>query len=299
MSEHELLLREFQPRTALVTEDHTPPRARYPVVDAHNHLRRALDRPAELLELMDALNLRAIIDLDGGWGEQLDQHLAALKRPYPDRFCVFAWVDWGQVDDPDFGTRWAGRLADAVRAGAQGLKVFKSLGLSYRDRSGALIRIDDPRLDPVWAAAGELGIPVLIHSADPVAFFWPLDAHNERWEELRAHPDWHFYGGDYPSFIELIEAQLRVVARHPETTFISAHVLSYSGPPALHGALVPDRVRRPRPLWHRRTPAPRDLPDLLSLPGDGRRVFRVWVEPGPLPDLWPLPARRGAAQGIL
>jgi predicted TIM-barrel fold metal-dependent hydrolase len=231
MSEHELLLREFQPRTALVTEDHTPPRARYPVVDAHNHLRRALDRPAELLELMDALNLRAIVDLDGGWGEQLDQHLAALKRPYPDRFCVFAWVDWGQVDDPDFGTRWAGRLADAVRAGAQGLKVFKSLGLSYRDRSGALIRIDDPRLDPVWAAAGELGIPVLIHSADPVAFFWPLDAHNERWEELRAHPDWHFYGGDYPSFIELIEAQLRVVARHPETTFISAHVLSYSEHP--------------------------------------------------------------------
>jgi len=228
MSEHDLLLREFQPHTALITEDHTPPRARYPVVDAHNHLRRALDRPAELLELMDALNLHAIVDLDGGWGEQLDQHLSALKAPYPDRFCVFAWVDWSEVDDPDFGARWAGRLADAVGAGAQGLKVFKSLGLFYRDRSDVLIQIDDPRLDPVWAAAGELGIPVLIHSADPVAFFWPLDAHNERWEELQAHPDWHFYGGDYPSFIELIEAQLRVVARHPETTFVSAHVLSYS-----------------------------------------------------------------------
>ena len=228
MPESELSLREFQPRTALVTEDHTPSRARYPVVDAHNHLRRVLDGPAQLVEQMDALNVHAIVDLDGGWGEQLDQHLSCLKTRYPDRFCVFAWVDWREVDDPDFGTRWASRLAEAVRAGAQGLKVFKSLGLSYRDRSGALIRIDDPRLDAVWAAAGDLDIPVLIHSADPVAFFWPLDAHNERWEELQAHPDWHFYGADYPSFVELIEAQLRVVARHPATTFISAHVLSYA-----------------------------------------------------------------------
>lgn len=228
MPEHELSLREFQPRTALVTEDHTPSRARYPVVDAHNHLRRALDDPAELLELMAALNVHAIVDLDGGWGEQLDQHLSCLRAPYPDRFCVFAWVDWREVDDPHFGARWARRLAEAVRAGAQGLKVFKSLGLVYRDRTGALIRVDDPRLDPVWAAAGDLGIPVLIHSADPVAFFWPLDAHNERWEELQAHPDWHFYGAGYPSFTELIEAQLRVVARHPATTFVSAHVLSYA-----------------------------------------------------------------------
>jgi predicted TIM-barrel fold metal-dependent hydrolase len=228
MPEHELTLAEFRPRTALVTEDHTPSQARYPVVDAHNHLRRALDDPAQLMALLDTLNVHAIVDLDGGWGEQLDAHLSRLKRPYPDRICVFAWVDWREVDDPDFGTRWADRLAQAVDAGAQGLKVFKSLGLSYRDRAGALIRIDDPRFDPVWAAAGELGIPVLIHSADPVAFFWPLDTHNERWEELQAHPDWHFYGGDYPPFIELIEAQLRVVARHPETVFVSAHVLSYA-----------------------------------------------------------------------
>jgi predicted TIM-barrel fold metal-dependent hydrolase len=228
MSARDLLLRDFHPRTALVTQDRTPDRARLPVIDAHNHLRHSASDPAPLVALMDALNIHCIVDLDGGWGDQLQEHLKQFKQPYPDRFCVFAWVDWAEVDEPGFGQKWARFLAEAVDAGAQGLKVFKSLGLRYRDRTGKLLRVDDPRLDPVWTAAGELHIPVLIHSADPVAFFWPLDEHNERWDELHAHPDWHFYGGDYPPFIELIESQLRVVARHPDTTFISAHVLSYS-----------------------------------------------------------------------
>jgi hypothetical protein len=224
----DLRLRDFRPRTALVTEDNTPSRARFPVVDAHNHLRHVTGDLSELISLMDELNVHCIVTLDGGWGEQLDQHLERHKQAHPDRFCVFAGVDWAQVDAPDFGEKWAKRLADSVAAGAQGLKVFKRLGLGYRDGSGRLIAPDDPRLDPVWAMAGELQIPVLIHSADPVAFFWPLDGTNERWEELQAHPDWHFYGEDYPSFMELIEGQLRVVERHPNTTFISAHVLSYS-----------------------------------------------------------------------
>ena len=224
----DLLLRDFRPRTALVTEDNTPARPRFPVVDAHNHLRHMTGDLSEMIALMDELGVHCIVDLDGGWGEQLDQHLERYKQPYPDRFCVFAWVDWTQVDEPDFGEKWAKQLATLVAAGAQGLKVFKRLGLGYRDRSGQLIAPDDPRLDPVWAMAGELHIPVLIHSADPVAFFWPLDETNERWEELQAHTDWHFYGEDYPPFMELIESQLRVVERHPNTTFISAHVLSYS-----------------------------------------------------------------------
>jgi hypothetical protein len=230
----DILLREFKPRPALVTQDHTPERARFPLIDVHNHLGQRprghwrVDDTGTLLSLMDELDIRCIVNLDGGWGDQLLENLERYKHPFPDRFCVFAWVDWSEVDEPDFGDRWAGKLADAISAGAQGLKVFKQLGLGYRDRSGSLVMPDDPRLDPVWAAAGELQIPVLIHTADPVAFFWPLDEHNERWEELHAHPDWHFYGPGWPSFMALIESQLRVVERHPGTTFISAHVLSYA-----------------------------------------------------------------------
>jgi predicted TIM-barrel fold metal-dependent hydrolase len=242
VSDHDLLLKDFKPRSALVTKDSTPQRARFPVVDAHNHLGYwdpyifqdggppgwTVKDVAATVGMMDELNIRCVVDLDGGWGDQLHANLERYKEPYPDRFCIFAWVDWSEAEQQGFGEKWAKELEKAVAAGAQGLKVFKYLGLVYRDRNGKLISPDDPRLDPVWAKAGELKIPVLIHSSDPVAFFWPLDETNERWDELHAHPDWHFYGKDYPSFIHPIEAQLRVVARHPGTTFISAHVLSYS-----------------------------------------------------------------------
>jgi predicted TIM-barrel fold metal-dependent hydrolase len=230
----DILLSQFRPRSALVTKDHTPTKARFPVVDVHNHLGQGRDGSwrvgdvRALLALMDELDVRCIVNLDGGWGDQLQRNLERYKESYSQRFCVFAWVDWAEIDESDFGRKWANQLRKAVSAGAQGLKVFKQLGLGYRDSAGKLFLPDDPRLDPVWAAAGELGIPVLIHTADPVAFFWPLDAHNERWEELHAHPNWHFHGGDYPSFAELIESQLRLVERHADTTFISAHVLSYS-----------------------------------------------------------------------
>ena len=121
----------------------------------------------------------------------------------------------------------AQQLADAKRRGAVGLKVFKQLGLYYRNPDGSLIAIDDPRWDPIWEAAGRLGLPVIIHSADPVAFFEPVNQYNERWEELHRHPDWSFYGTEYPSHDELLEARNRVIARHPNTTFIGAHVANY------------------------------------------------------------------------
>jgi predicted TIM-barrel fold metal-dependent hydrolase len=242
MSSEDLLLKDFKPRSALVTEDNTPESARFPVVDAHNHLGywdpyifqdgappgwTVKDVPATV-DLMDELNVKCVVNLDGGWGDQVKRNIERYKEPYPDRFCVFAWVDFSQIDETNFGEKWARELEKAVSAGVQGLKVFKTLGLEYRDNNGKLVVVDDPRIDPVWAMAGELDIPVLIHSSDPVAFFWPLDETNERWDELHDHPDWHFYGKDYPPFIVPLEAQLRVIARHPNTRFISAHVMSYA-----------------------------------------------------------------------
>jgi len=244
MTENDLLLKDFTPKTALVTKNTTPETARFPVIDSHNHFGKwkwdgpiheispdgdwSLDDVPATIDIMDAMNVKYAINLDGGWGDLLQENIARYNALFPDRFGIFAWVDWTKVDEPNFGEKWARELTNSVAAGAQGLKVFKSLGLEYRDSSGKLVMPDDPRLDPIWAMAGELKIPVLIHSADPVAFFWPLDQYNERWDELVENPNWLFYGKDYPPFIDLIESQLRVIERHPKTTFISAHVLSYS-----------------------------------------------------------------------
>jgi predicted TIM-barrel fold metal-dependent hydrolase len=171
------------------------------------------------------------VDLDGGWGEALLQkHLDLFKAKEPDRFQIFGGVDWAQWQT--LGAKfpeWAAkRLKVQKEWGAQGLKIWKPFGLSVRDEKGELVKIDDARLDPLWQTAGEVGLPVMIHIADPVAFFDPIDEHNERWEELGEHPDWAFTSPPYPPFTSLVEAFARLVERHPQTTFIGAHVGCYA-----------------------------------------------------------------------
>ncbi len=189
MAQDELLLTDYCPRPALVTADHTPSRPRFPAIDAHNHLGAAFGdgwdgRPlTELLDRMDEAGIEALVDLDGGWGEEiLNRHLDRFKAGAPERFYHFGGVDWSRWPEQGdgFGEWAAGRLRDQVRRGASGLKIWKGLGLSVRGPQGDLVAVDDPRLDPIWQAAAELQVPVLVHVADPVAFFAPLDRFNER-----------------------------------------------------------------------------------------------------------------------
>lgn len=236
----ELRLLDYRPRSMLRVAGHHPARPAVPAIDAHSHLGPTpfsgawADRTAsELAVALDAAGLAAIVDLDGGWGEGLRRELERWES-IRERVAVFARLDYERwASDPAFGETEARRLRDGVAAGAAGLKVWKTLGLRARDPSGRLVPIDDLRLDPLWAAAGELGVPVLIHIADPIAFFEPLDARNERWEELRANPDWHFWPtrppgrpdlDGFPPFDELIDGLEAVLVRHPATTFIGAHV---------------------------------------------------------------------------
>ncbi len=229
-------LQRYLPQPALVTRSTLIERPRFPVIDAHNHLGPFgggwdTRPPAALLEAMDAANVRLYVDLDGGWGEAILQaRLERFKAAAPERFMVFGGVDWARWPEhgDDFGTWAAERLRVQQAWGAEGLKIWKPFGLHVRDQHGALVAVDDERLDPLWATAGELRLPVMIHVADPVAFFTPLDAHNERWEELAAHPDWHFPSPPFPPFLSILEALARLVARHPATTFIGAHVGCYA-----------------------------------------------------------------------
>jgi predicted TIM-barrel fold metal-dependent hydrolase len=236
-----LPLDEFRPRSMLKVEEHPLGRAKFAVVDIHVHPRVRLRHSSELLDefvkLMDAQNIAVCVSLDGGMGEAFAEHQKFLWAKYRQRWVIFANVDWrgqGQEDAPaswdcqrpDFGRRMAASLAELKGQGASGLKVFKNLGLEYRNPDGSLIKVDDPRWDAIWQACGELGLPVLIHTADPKAFFLPIDKTNERWEELKRHPEWSFHGAGFPSYDELVAQFLRVVERHPNTKFIGAHVAS-------------------------------------------------------------------------
>ncbi len=227
-----LLLKDFKPDTMMHASVHEVPKAKFYVIDVHNHVNDAarLDEhipPQRAVEAMDNTNVKTVVILTGMWGDKLQGVLDEMVKAYPDRFMVFAQYDWSKIDDQNFSQEMVAQLDNAVTRGARGLKVLKDLGLGVRDKSGKLITVDDPRLDPVWEECGRLGIPVSIHTSDPEAFFHPTDNTNERYEELIGHPDWSFYGKDYPSKEALLGARDRTFARHPRTTFIALHVANW------------------------------------------------------------------------
>jgi uncharacterized protein len=220
-----LTVEEYRPRSTLRVPATTVTRARFPFIDVHSHQRpRTQEQIDQLVREMDELNMAVLVDLSGGTGERLAQKVAAYRERYASRFVVFANVDFTGIDEPGWSERAARQLEQDVRVhGAGGLKIFKNLGMDLHDRDGR-VRTDDPRLDAIWAKAGELGVPVLIHTAEPASFFEPHDATNERWLELKLHPGRARPPDRYPSWETLMQEQWNVFRRHPQTTFISAHM---------------------------------------------------------------------------
>ena len=228
-----LLLKDFDPHSMLHAAVHEVPRAKFPVIDMHDHVNdpggvHGDEIPAaEVVRRMDNANVKKIVILTGMWGEKLQGLLDKMVKPYPDRFIVFAQMDWSKIDDANFSAEMVQQLDDAVHRGARGLKVLKDLGLGVKDKSGKFIPVDDPRLDPVWEECGRLGIPVAIHTTDPEAFFTPTDNHNERYEELMHNPTWSFYGPKFSSKQTLLDQEHHVFTKHPHTTFIALHVANW------------------------------------------------------------------------
>ena len=236
-----LLLKDFEPRSMLHVPETKVPRSRYPVVDVHTHLSRVAKHnhgvgigeemeysatPEEVLSLMDRKNIRIMVNLTGGVGKGLVETIRRFASPHPDRFLTFVEPWWERSNQPGYNQFQADEIARAHQAGARGLKILKTLGLYLREQisTGPLVKVDDRRFDPMWEVCGSLGIPVAIHVSDPEAFFLPIDRFNERVEELNNHPDWSFYGGDFPSNAEILAARNRVIERHPKTQFIVLHV---------------------------------------------------------------------------
>jgi uncharacterized protein len=218
---------EYEPKSTLVVPEHLVTRSRYPFIDVHNHQRATAMSAADVDQLaadMDQLNLAVMVNLSGGSGDVFQKGLARLRERHPNRFVQFANVDFSKIDEPGFGEAAARQLEADVRAGAQGLKIFKNLGMFTKDASGRRVPTDDPRIDPVWAKAGELGIPVLIHTGEPMAFWLPHDRFNERWLELKEFPNRRRDSSEFAPFEQTMAEQHNVFRKHPKTIFINAHL---------------------------------------------------------------------------
>jgi len=194
------------------------------IIDAHTHvLPRYVDLAVDVLDRC-GVERAATLEWHDGFGETLKEHMRAFNR-YAGRFIVFGNVDFGRINHSGFAQAAAEQMEMDVEAGMRGLKVYKSLGLEYRDENGDLWRVNDERLDPIWAKAGELGIPVLIHTADPPAFWQPVDEGNF-WDGVLygEYAWWSYYRKGLPSIEELLAERNDVIRRHPNTTFICPHV---------------------------------------------------------------------------
>ncbi|HKU14176.1 MAG TPA: amidohydrolase family protein [Steroidobacteraceae bacterium] len=240
-ADSDLRLKDYQPRSMLHVAQTRVERARYPVIDCHTHLAWSaaqrggvplgtdvdfIATPQELLPVMDRKNVRIMVNLTGGVGNGLAESVRRFDDAAKGRFLTLTEPSYGRIVEAKYPRIQADAIADAKRNGAKGLKVLKTLGLVLRERidSGALIKVDDPRFDPMWEACAGAGLPVFIHVSDPEAFFLPTDRFNERYEELNNHPDWSFHGKDFPSNQALLEARDRVLKRHPKTTFVLLHL---------------------------------------------------------------------------
>jgi predicted TIM-barrel fold metal-dependent hydrolase len=236
---------QYAPKSMLRVRETHVARAKFPCIDIHTHLsyskhsekgvslsgaREYLGTPEECLEVMDRKNIHTMVNLTGGFDKGLADTVVKYDRAFPGRFVTFTEPSYSRFQDPDYPKIQAQAIEQAHRDGAKGLKILKTLGLYLREKTteGELVKIDDPRFDPMWDACAQLNMPVAIHISDPIAFFLPTDRFNERYEELNNHPAWSYYGPGFPSNAELIAARNRVFSRHPKTRFIVLHVGNFS-----------------------------------------------------------------------
>ena len=233
---------DYDPPSTLVVEEHHLTRSKFPFIDIHNHYGNMNTGDlSERVKEMDKLNMAVMVNLSGrgfgGSGDHLEKSFENIQAHYPNRFILFTNVDFSDIDNPEWSGRIAKQLENDVKRGAKGLKIYKSLGLFSKDKAGNVIKIDDPRIDPVWAKCGELGIPVLIHAADVKQFWQPIDKNNERWLELKLHPG-RRHDNDPIKWEDVITQQHNIFKKHPKTKFINAHLGWYGNDLKKLGSLL-------------------------------------------------------------
>jgi predicted TIM-barrel fold metal-dependent hydrolase len=234
-------IESYNPKSTLIVPVHNITRAKYPFIDVHNHQWEMPDQDLKaLLADMNSLNMVVMVNLSGrsfdifhdDYGgdrmqnagiDKLNRSLLNVKNNAKGRILVFTNIDFSGIDNPAWNKNAVEQLEKDVKQGAAGLKIYKDLGLEVKDKNGRRVAVDDPRLDPIWEKCGELKIPVLIHSGEPIAFFDKMDNANERWLELKLHPDRARPSSRYPSWEKVMAEQHHIFAKHRNTIFIAAH----------------------------------------------------------------------------
>jgi predicted TIM-barrel fold metal-dependent hydrolase len=233
-----VMFEEYEPKSTLVVPEHIVTKAKYPFIDVHNHQwDMSKENLLKIEEEMNKMNMTIMVNLsgrgfvrkpDGSFGlkpaEDMYTAIKTVEETIPGKFVLFTNVDFNNIDDPDWTERSVKQLEEDVKNGAKGLKIYKNLGMDLKGSNGKRIPVNDPRFAAVWEKCGELGIPVLIHTADPAQFWEPWNRYNERWFELKERPGRIRPSNDYPPWEQIINEQHNLFRKHPNTIFINAHL---------------------------------------------------------------------------
>lgn len=232
---------DYEPISTLKVPEHIVTKAKFGFIDVHNH-QWSMDRQdlTEIIKPMDTLHMEVMVNLSGGSGISLKRMADNIKDHYPNRFIIFANIDFDNIGKQNWTQQAIAQLKEDYANGARGLKIFKDLGMFVKDNTGKRVPVDDSRLDAIWETCADLGIPVLIHSADPKSFWEPMDEYNERWLELKTHPDRKRNDHDPAPWQTIIDEQHRLFKKHPRTTFIAAHFGWYANDLSTLGKLLDD-----------------------------------------------------------
>lgn len=255
MIPEQLLLKDYQPVSQLVLDEHIVKRPKFPAIDFHGHfggiysdlyINEHQKKRADIHETVEIFRdhgIQRVVNLDGFWdgfaGITVEGAIQALSA-YRDFFITFVSVDTRRVSEPGFESMVRSHLVKSRDMGARGIKLFKHVSIMAEDGRGGFVpgrglNISDSRLKVIWETAAELKMPVLVHIGDPAAFFKPVDRFNERYEELMGHPDWQYSQPGLYTFEECLDMQEALLSGNPDTTFVVAHAgsnpenLSYVG----------------------------------------------------------------------
>jgi predicted TIM-barrel fold metal-dependent hydrolase len=235
----ELTFEEYNPISTIVVPGKIINKAKFPFIDVHGHQYKMYEQDlSPVIAAMDSLNMAIMVNLSGRSGEKLQQSIDNIKLHFPNRFVVFANINFEGLGNKQWIDKTIKQLTADVKNGAKGLKIYKSLGLRNKDVDGKRIAVDDSRLDAIWNKCADLQIPVLIHSADPKSFWDPLDKNNERWLEIKTHPRRKRADNNPVSWQQIMDEQHNLFKKHPKTTFINAHMGWYANDLGKLGALL-------------------------------------------------------------
>lgn len=222
----DILLKDYAPRSSIITQETFVEKAKYPSIDCHVHV--VAQTPQEIdqwLRTMDEVGIETSVILTAATGDEFKKLVDLFIKAHPGRFQLYCGMDLTDIENGNFSKRLVDELERCHEMGACGVGEILDKGFGFTREmnlpKNKRLHPDDERLDAFWEKCGELKMPISLHVADHPSCWTPLDVFQERTPDYQ---HFNLYDTDALSFGELIERRNKTLERHPKTMFVACHL---------------------------------------------------------------------------